>query len=266
VLARRAASSLSWCRTPARSTCWPISGHRCCNDRRPPADADFRRCPNRESGRDAVVTPAAMKRPSRRSRADDCFARIRVVRIGGRRRARSWQSASRVCRGGSPPDASWRAAAQLNPSRSRVTAIATIRSSAHDSRRLLLSGCSTQATAGELAAPSRMEQSAEVRFGRSRLVPSGVDAGGCSATRASARCACKSPRIGRRASTFATPAIAAKRDCRPIPPEDPTVDHPEMRACGEQEVCGDARGATRFRFARGHQGHDVVAARVRGEP
>jgi hypothetical protein len=34
-------------------------------------------------------------------------------------------------------------------------------------------GCSSQATTGEVAAPSQMEQSAEVRFGRSRLVRSG---------------------------------------------------------------------------------------------
>jgi len=33
--------------------------------------------------------------------------------------------------------------------------------------------CSSQATTGEVAAPSRMEQSAETRFGRSRLVRSG---------------------------------------------------------------------------------------------
>jgi len=36
--------------------------------------------------------------------------------------------------------------------------------------RLPLSGCSSQVTTGEVAAPSRREQSAEVRFGRSRLV------------------------------------------------------------------------------------------------
>jgi hypothetical protein len=34
---------------------------------------------------------------------------------------------------------------------------------------LVVSGCSTQATTGDVAAPSRMEQSAEVRCGRSSL-------------------------------------------------------------------------------------------------
>ena len=46
----------------------------------------------------------------------------------------------------------------------------------------------------------------------------GVEVGGCSATRATARCACNPPRIAPRASTSATPAAATKRDCRPIPP------------------------------------------------
>lgn len=42
----------------------------------------------------------------------------------------------------------------------------------------------------------------------------GVDEGGCSATRATARCACTSPRIRPRASTLATPATAAKERSR----------------------------------------------------
>jgi len=56
-------------------------------------------------------------------------------------------------------------------------------------------------TARKVAALSQMEQSAQVGGGCSQVVPSGsdagVDAGGRSATRARARCACKSPRIGR---------------------------------------------------------------------
>ena len=47
----------------------------------------------------------------------------------------------------------------------------------------------------------------------------GVNAGGCSATRVAARCACRSRRIGPPASTSATPATAAKQDRQPIPPE-----------------------------------------------
>ena len=42
----------------------------------------------------------------------------------------------------------------------------------------------------------------------------GVDEGGCSPTRARARCACRSSRIRRAASTPATPAIAAKEGSR----------------------------------------------------
>jgi hypothetical protein len=39
--------------------------------------------------------------------------------------------------------------------------------------RLRLSGCSSQAEKGEVAAPLRMEESAELRFGRSRLFQPG---------------------------------------------------------------------------------------------
>jgi hypothetical protein len=58
--------------------------------------------------------------------------------------------------------------------------------------------------------PRRQKPTFEVTA-LSRLVPSGsdtgVDAGGCYARRATAMRACKSPRIGLRASTSACPAI-----------------------------------------------------------
>ena len=44
----------------------------------------------------------------------------------------------------------------------------------------------------------------------------GVDAGGCSAMRAVARCACRSRRIGSPASTSTTPATAAKHGRGPV--------------------------------------------------
>ena len=77
------------------------------------------------------------------------------------------------------------------------------------------------------------------------LVPSisdaDVDAGDCSAGRATARCACKSPRIGLAASTSAAPAIAAKQGRVRAGHGAGTVDRPEMRTFGDKE------GALRLR-------------------
>ena len=78
--------------------------------------------------------------------------------------------------------------------------------------------------------------------GRRRLVfvrsgsEAGVDAGGCSATRAVARCACRSRRIGPPASTSTTPATSPKQGRRPIRPERPTVDDAAEPEIGEQQV------------------------------
>ena len=66
-----------------------------------------------------------------------------------------------------------------------------------------------------------------------------VEAVGCSATRATARRACKPPRIGPRASTSATPAAATKRDCRPIPPR---IRRPAARRCALVARSGEATG------------------------
>ena len=74
-----------------------------------------------------------------------------------------------------------------------------------------------------------------LRFVRSGS-EAGVDAGGCSATRAVARCACRSRRIGPPASTSTTPANAPKQGRRPIRPERPTVDDAAEPGIGEQQV------------------------------
>jgi hypothetical protein len=70
---------------------------------------------------------------------------------------------------------------------------------------LVLSGSSHVAPAGETTAPSRMEQSVDVGSALLLVVPcssdKGMDAGGCSATRATARFAGWSPRTGPPAST-----------------------------------------------------------------
>jgi hypothetical protein len=65
--------------------------------------------------------------------------------------------------------------------------------------------------------PNREKQQLEIgvtgvaRFGRPLGSDEGVGAGGCSATRATATCACKSPRIRLTASTAAAPATAIKQ-------------------------------------------------------
>jgi hypothetical protein len=70
-----------------------------------------------------------------------------------------------------------------------------------------------------------------------RLVRTGrevaVDEGGCSPTRARARCACRSSRIRPAASTSAAPAIAAKEGSRRGRSQRRTVEGVEMRTFGE---------------------------------
>ena len=66
----------------------------------------------------------------------------------------------------------------------------------------------------------------------------GVDEGGCSPTRAGARCACRSSWIRPAASTPATPAIAAKEGSRRNRSQRRTVEGVEMRIFGdEQDAC-----------------------------
>ena len=75
------------------------------------------------------------------------------------------------------------------------------------------------------------------------LVPStsdaGVDAGGCSATGATGMRACKSPRIGLPASTFAAPTIAEKDGSRRASPHAGACRPREMRTFDEQQVSGE---------------------------
>ena len=63
----------------------------------------------------------------------------------------------------------------------------------------------------------------------------GVDEGGCSPTRAEARCACRLSRIRSAAGTPATPAIAAKEGSRCGRLRRRTVEGMEMRTFGEKE-------------------------------
>ena len=75
----------------------------------------------------------------------------------------------------------------------------------------------------------------------------GVDDGGCSATRATARCACTSPRIRPRARTSVTAATAAKEGSRCGRSQRRTVEGVEMRTFGEERVRCQARIETRVR-------------------
>ena len=72
----------------------------------------------------------------------------------------------------------------------------------------------------------------------------GVDEGGCSPTRARARCACRLSRIRPAASTPAAPAIAAKEGSRCGRSRRRTVEGMEMRTFGQQQVSGHARVET----------------------
>jgi hypothetical protein len=74
---------------------------------------------------------------------------------------------------------------------------------------------------------------------QSSLVPSssdaGVGGGGCSATRATARCACKSPRIGLPASASAAASTAAKHAFgRSVP----ALGRPEIRTSRDSRIGG----------------------------
>ena len=74
----------------------------------------------------------------------------------------------------------------------------------------------------------------------------GVDEGGCSPTRARARCACRSSRIRPAASTPAAPAIAAKEGSRRSRSQRRTVEGVEI-TFGECQVAGTtAAGALLF--------------------
>jgi len=97
-----------------------------------------------------------------------------------------------------------------------------------------------------------------VRPGRRRMlqvVPSrsdaGVDAGGRSATRATARGACKSPRIGRWASTSATPAIAAKRVGGQVAHDARVAGEATSCASGEERDSQRPTGETCIRVRTG---------------
>src|ERR1700733_2830308 len=63
----------------------------------------------------------------------------------------------------------------------------------------------------------------------------GADEGGCSPTRARARCACRLSRIRSAVSTPATPAIAAKEGSRCGRSRRRTLEGVEMRTFGEYE-------------------------------
>jgi hypothetical protein len=70
----------------------------------------------------------------------------------------------------------------------------------------------------------------------------GLDEGGCSPTRARARCACRSSRIESAASTPATLAIAAKEGSRCGRSQRRTVEGVETRTFGDlREPRADAR-------------------------
>jgi hypothetical protein len=73
-----------------------------------------------------------------------------------------------------------------------------------------------------------------------------VDEGGCSPTRARARCACRPSRIRPAASTPATPAIAPKEGSRCGRSLRRTVDGVEMRTFGDEQVACPAGRHTRF--------------------
>ena len=64
----------------------------------------------------------------------------------------------------------------------------------------------------------------------------GVDEGGCSTTRARARCACRSSWIRPAVSTPATPAIAANEGSRCGRSHHRTVEGVEMRTFGDEQV------------------------------
>ena len=66
-----------------------------------------------------------------------------------------------------------------------------------------------------------------------------IGPGDRSATRRTATCACKSPRIGQPASTSATPAASAKQARAPIPPHGRKVDDAAMPEFGDKRVSGD---------------------------
>jgi hypothetical protein len=115
-------------------------------------------------------------------------------------------------------------------------------------------------------------QQTEIRVtGRARFVRAGNDLGvgpgDRSATRGTARYACRSPRIGPPASTSATPATSSKQARSPIPPDGRTVDDTAMPEFGDEEdrdgfsmcdllrsFCGFA-AATRGRSLAWHCGH-----------
>jgi hypothetical protein len=82
----------------------------------------------------------------------------------------------------------------------------------------------------------------------------GVDAGGCSAARATARCACRSRRIWPPPSRLAAPASAAKRGCHLILPERLTVDDAAVPEIGEERDLVEGPTLTRFDSATGTLG------------
>jgi hypothetical protein len=79
----------------------------------------------------------------------------------------------------------------------------------------------------------------------------GVDEGGCSPTRARARCACRLSRIRPAASTPATPATAAKEGNRRGRSQRRTVEGVEMLTSGEERGSAYRRRGTCIDSARG---------------
>ena len=76
----------------------------------------------------------------------------------------------------------------------------------------------------------------------------GVDEGGCSPTRATARARLQVVAVRPAASTPATPAIAAKEGSRRSRSQCRTVEGIEMRTSGDMQVSRLARVDTRFRW------------------
>lgn len=74
----------------------------------------------------------------------------------------------------------------------------------------------------------------------------GAHAGGCSATRAAARCACRSKRIELPASTSATPATAAKQGCGPAAHEAGVAGDAVGCPSGDEQVHWLDPGAPRY--------------------
>jgi hypothetical protein len=92
----------------------------------------------------------------------------------------------------------------------------------------------------------------------------GVEEGGCSAPRATARCACRSPRIRPAASTPAAPATAAKQVRGPVAHDAGVAGEATGCASGDEQVPRHRRAGTRF-HARAYIGvrNGFVTACVR---